>query len=45
MIASVAGVFSFLISLAAVPLRAMVDVVAVDLQREEEEGQRSRCHR
>ena len=43
-IASIVGVFSILLSLAAVPLRGMIDVVAVDSQREEE-GQRSRCYR
>ena len=42
LISSVAGVFSFLLSLANVRLLGMVVVVAVDLQREEEEGQRSR---
>ena len=44
-IASVAGSFSFLLSLVAVGLRPMIGVVVVDLQREEEEGQRSRCYR
>ena len=44
LISSVAGVFSFLLSLANGRLLGMVVVVAVDLQREEEEGQRSRCY-
>ena len=44
-IASVVGVFSFLLSLAADGMRTMISVVDVDLQREEEEGQRRRCSR
>ena len=37
-----AGALSFLLVFS---LRAMIDGVAVDLQREEEEGQRSSCYR
>ena len=44
-IASVVGVLFFLLSLAAVGVRPMIDVVAVYSQREEEEGQRRRCCR
>ena len=42
-ISSLVGVFFCLKSLAAVGLRPMIDVV-VDLQREEEEGEWSRCY-
>ena len=43
-IASILGVFFFLLSLAAVGVQPMIGVVTVDLQREEEEGHRRRCY-
>ena len=42
LIASVSVVFFFLLSLAAVRLLGIIEIV-VDLKREEEEGKRSRC--
>ena len=44
-IASAAVVFYFFLSLTAVGLRSMIDIAAVDSQREEEKVQRSSYYR